>query len=329
MKIILWVFILSTSFKAWGNKCLETRAAIKMGASITKLVVAEVNFCKIEITKFLLEKDIVIDFIKPLVEKAKISLTLQLAGIKKLKNLVESAKKFNPKRIIFIPSKYFKTTSNYISFFKNIKEDLQVKILLPDLKTEAILGFLGVKIQYPQAKSKLLVWDISGNGSNWTMMDENLDFKVYTEKINPNIFKNLVIEGVLKKNYHQVKTPNPLGSKNAKEALDIIKLYASYNTPKKLQKIAKELKVVGIGSFHNKGIMGQLRKRGSSYNLEDLEGVLKIKVNQSDQEIIGLFPSYQVTNLILAMGSLETMELDQVFTTNTNEAHGAIMYPEF
>ena len=82
MKIILWVFILSTSFKAWGNKCLETRAAIKMGASITKLVVAEVNFCKIEITKFLLEKDIVIDFIKPLVEKAKISLTLQLAGIK-------------------------------------------------------------------------------------------------------------------------------------------------------------------------------------------------------------------------------------------------------
>ena len=329
MKIIFWAILFSFSFKVWGNKCLENRAAINMGAYNTKLVVGQIDFCKIKIVKFLLEKEVVLNFADPLKGKSEVSLALQISAMEKLKKMVDLANRFNPVHIAFIPSKFFKTTTNYMSFFKKIREDLKVKIFLPDLETEAILGFLGVKIKYPQAPNKLLVWDMGANGSNWTMLDKNLDFKVYFEKMNPKTFKNMVIEGVLKKDYKQVSSPNPLGDKNTKKALDLIKLYSSYNTPEILKKRAKEFKVVGIGGFHNKSIMNQLGVGGSSYNLKQLESALGKVSSLSDKEIKGPFPSYQVTNLILAMGLLNTLGLDIIYTTNVNEAHGALMYPKY
>jgi len=329
MKKLLWAIILCTSFRAQGS-CLENRAAISMGAASIKLVVAQIDFCKIEISKFLFEKEIVFDLFGPVIKNNNtISRSLQINTIKKLKTLVELAKEYKPIGIILLPSKFFKKSSNFMAFFKKIKEDLNVKIFLPDLKTEAILGFLGVKIKYPNISDKLLVWDVGVNGSNWTLLDENLDFRVHFEKMDPIIFKNMVIEGILKKDYKKVQTPNPLGSENAKSALELIKLYTAYNLPPKIKKSAKEFKVVGIGRFHNTSIMGQIGAKGASYNLPQLERALRKRADLKDQDIGGPFPDYQITNLILAMGFLSTMELEQVFTTNTNEAHGALMYPKF
>jgi len=301
-----------------------------MGAGSTGLVVATIDFCNIEISKFLLEKRTFIDFITPLKkDDNKIPQPLQILAINKIKELMASAKNFKPTSIVFIPSKFFKETKNYMTFFKKIKKELKVKIYLPNLETEAILGYLGVKIKYPDIATKLLVWNTGAHGTNWTMQKNNSEFKVYYEKINPIIFKNMVTEGILKKDHKKINSPNPLGSKNTKEALELIKLYTTYNTPPELKKIANEFKVVGIGSFHNLSIMKQIGKKGASYNLELLESTLRKRENLKDKEIGGPYPEYQITNLIMAMGILNSMKLDQIHTARINMAHGALIYPKF
>jgi exopolyphosphatase/guanosine-5'-triphosphate,3'-diphosphate pyrophosphatase len=330
MKIFLFAILFGISSQAFGSKCLENRAVIKLGHVKTTLVIGKIDYCNITIKHFLLEKTISLNFFHNLKKTNNvITPMLQNRAIGELKKLVDLAKKYNPRGIILLPSSNFKATKNYMDFFKRIKEDLRVKFFLPDLKTDAELGFLGVKIKFPETSSKILVWDISSNGSSWTTLDNDLNFKVYTEKMNPLIFKKMVIEGILKKDHKKVLTPNPLGPKKADEALELIKFYANYNIPEIIKKKAKDFKIVGIGGFHNDLIKGLVGARTPTYDLPQLKAKLEKYANLNDEQIGGDFKEYIVTGLILAIGLLETLGVDKVTTSTTSEAHGALMYPKF
>jgi hypothetical protein len=322
----LFISIIFFPFLAYGNGCLETRAALALHTNHARLVIAEVDKCKSTISKYFLEMDTTLDLISG-IRKKDYLLTLKLQGyaINTLEKLAKNAREFRPKNLILVPSKSLKKMKNYLEFFKEIQKAINCKIVLPNLETESILGFLAAKLKVPKSPIPLMSWTINDSGTFWVIEDQIGGFKTFYEKLSPFIFKDMIIEGVLKKDHLKVSSPNPLGLEKVTESEKLLEVYAKYNLDKFLQEKSSNYNVIGIGNFYS--------HLGETINgllpLDQLRTSLVKTSNFSDDQIGGEFPDLQITNLILAIKMMETMGISKVTPVSVNEADGSLVFEDF
>lgn len=313
-----------------GYECKETRAAISLNSNYARLVVGEVDKCKSTITKYLLEMDTKIDLISGIKKNDYlVDLKLERYAINTLKKLAANARDFRPKNLVLIPSKSLKKIKNHLEFFKEIKKNLNCKIVLPNLDTESILGFLAAKMKIPKGPNPMMVWSLNDSGSFWAIEEKGPGFKIFYDKISPYIFKDMVVEGILKKDHKKISSPNPLGPEKAAAAEKLLGIYLKFNLDKFLQEKSSNFQVVGIGNFHYQSIYPLAQSSVGSYKTDQLRTALEKSYNLSDKEIGGEFPEIQTTNLILALKVMEIMQVQEITAISVSEADGALVYEEF
>ena len=329
MRILLFIIIFFP-LRSFGNGCLETRASISLNTTYARLVIAEVDKCKSNISKYLLEMRTKVDLIT-VIKKNDYLITQKLEkyALNNLKNLAENARVFRPKDLVLVPSKSLKKIKNYLDFFKEIKKTLNCKIVLPNLETESILGFLAAKLKVPKSTIPLMVWSLNDSGSFWAIEGENQDFKIFYDKISPEIFKDMVIEGVLKLDHKKILSPNPLTAEKVKDAEKILDVYLKFNLDRFLQEKSSNFMVVGIGDFHYQSIYPQANSTLDSYKMDQIRTALEKSINLSDKEIGTEFPEIQVTNLILAIKIMEIMNISEVKPVSVSEADGALIFEDY
>lgn len=312
-----------------GNQCLETRASISLNTNYARLVVAEVDKCKSLITKYFLEMGTKIDLISG-IKKNDYLIIKKLEGfaLNSLKKLAANARDFRPKNLVIVPSKSLKKIKNHLEFLKEVKKSLNCKIVLPNLETESILGFLAAKIKIHNGPP-LMVWNLNDSGSFWAVEDKETGYKIFHDKISPYIFKDMVVEGVLNKDHNKVLSPNPLGREKVAEAEKLLDLYLRFNLDKFLQEKSSNYQVVGIGNFHYQSIYPKTQSTLGSYKLDQLRTALENSYNLSDKEIGGESPEIQITNLILALKVLEIMQIKDIKAISVSEADGALIYEDY
>ena len=327
-KLLISLLLLPTII--WGNECLETRASISLNTTSARLVVAEVDKCKSIITKYFLEMGTKVDLASGIKKNDfLLNQKLEKYALNAIKKLAENAREFRPKNLILVPSKSLKKVKNHLEFLKEIKKNLNCKIVLPSLETESILGFLAAKLKIPKGPVPLMVWSINDSGSFWAIEDENQGFKIFYDKISPYIFKDMVIEGILKKDHTKFLSPNPLDNEKIKQADKLLDLYLKYNLDKFLQEKSANYQVVGIGDFHYQSVYPLALASLGSYKIDQLKVALEKLTNLSDKDIGGEYPEVQVTNLILAIKTMEIMKINEVTALSVNEADGALVFEDY
>lgn len=326
----LLISLLLLPLISWGNECLETRASISLNTTYARLVVAEVDKCKALISKYYLEMGTKVDLISGIRKNDYlVNKKLERYALNTLKNLAKNARVFRPKNLILVPSKSLKKIKNHFEFLKEVQNTLNCKVVLPSLETESILGFLAAKLKIPKGPKPLMVWSINDSGAFWTIEDEIQGFKIFNDKISPYIFKDMVIEGILKKDHSKILSPNPLDNEKIGQAQKLLDTYLKYNLDKFLQEKSENYQVIGIGLFHYLSVYPQTMSTLGSYKMDQLRTALEKSSNLSDKEVGGEYPEVQVTNLILAKGIMETMRIQEVTALSVNEADGALFYEEY
>jgi exopolyphosphatase/guanosine-5'-triphosphate,3'-diphosphate pyrophosphatase len=294
------------------------------------LIVGEIDKCKLTIVKYLLEMDSGLDLYTGLRENGYVlGEQKESMAMAVLENLLKKSNELGPVGTILVPSRSLKKIKNSIAFLKNLKNKLALKIYLPIQDTESILGYLAVKIKFEIPEQELMIWNMGLTRSTWTIRSPEGKFEVYTDKLNPLIFKNMVIEGIEEKDHLKIQSPNPLGIKVAKKSQDMLDTYLKFSLNQDLVKNSKNYKVVGIGNFHNKSIAVLTETKTDIYHYDEVDTTLDSKVDLSDSQIGGENPSEQITNLILAKGYMKRLKIKNVFLTTLNEAYGAVLYPEY
>ncbi len=327
-KLLISIFL--CPLISWGNECLETRASISLNTTYARLVVAEIDKCKSLVSKYYLEMGTKVDLISGVRKKDYLlNQKLQKYALNSLKKLAKNALEFRPKNLILVPSKSLKKFQNNLEFLKEIKKNLNCKVVLPNLETESILGFLAAKLKISKSPLPLMVWNLNDSGSFWAIEEEGQGFKIFYDKISPYIFKDMVVEGILKKDHNKILTPNPLDLEKITQGEKLLEIYLKYNLDKFLQEKSKNYQVIGIGDFHHQSVYPKTMSTLVSFKLDQLKTALEKSSNLSDKEIGGEYPEVQVTNLILAKGIMETMQIQEVTALSVNEADGALVYEDY
>ncbi len=327
-KLLILIFL--CPLISWGNECLETRASISLNTTYARLVVAEIDKCKSLVSKYYLEMGTKVDLISGVRKKDYLlNQKLQKYALNSLKKLAKNALEFRPKNLILVPSKSLKKFQNNLEFLKEIKKNLNCKVVLPNLETESILGFLAAKLKISKSPLPLMVWNLNDSGSFWAIEEEGQGFKIFYDKISPYIFKDMVVEGILKKDHNKILTPNPLDLEKITQGEKLLEIYLKYNLDKFLQEKSKNYQVIGIGDFHHQSVYPKTMSTLVSFKLDQLKTALEKSSNLSDKEIGGEYPEVQVTNLILAKGIMETMQIQEVTALSVNEADGALVYEDY
>jgi hypothetical protein len=327
-KLLIPLFLLPLI--SWGNECLETRASISLNTTYARLVVAEVDKCKSIISKYYLEMGTKVDLVSGTKKNDYlVNQKLEKYALNALKKLAENARDFRPKNLVLVPSKSLKKFKNHLEFLREIKKNLNCKVVLPSLETESILGFLAAKLKMPKGPLPLMVWSLNDSGSFWAIEEEGLGFKIFYDKISPYIFKDMVVEGILKKDHTKILSPNPLDNEKIAQATKLLDTYLKYNLDKFLQEKSANYQVVGIGNFHYQSIYPQANSTVGSYKMDQLKTALEKSTNLPDKEIGGEYPEVQVTNLILAIKTMETMKIEEVTALSVNEADGVLVYEDY
>lgn len=329
MRKLLFLIILFPLI-SWGNECLETRASISLNTTYARLVVAEIDKCKSLISKYYLEMVTKVDLISGVKNKDYLfNQKLQKYALNSLKKLAENAREFRPKNLILVPSKSLKKFKNNLEFLKEIKNNLNCKVVLPNLETESILGFLAAKLKISKGTVPLMVWNLNDSGSFWAIEEEGQGFKIFYDKISPYIFKDMIVEGILKKDHNKILSPNPLDFEKITQGEKLLDIYLKYNLDKFLQEKSKNYQVIGIGDFLYQSVYPKTMSTLGSFKMDQLKMALEKSSNLTDKEIGGEYPEVQVTNLILAKGIMETMQIQEVTALSVNEADGALIYEDY
>lgn len=326
----IFIFIFFFPLLVFSKDCLVKRGALEIGPSSTKISVAEIDICNPQLKKILYEKKIKINFLQNFIKNSQKDLSFQFLeeGFQSIQDLIAYAKAFKPKSIIVIPSKFIQKLPKHLNFLSRLKKKTDLRVFKLKRKMEAILQFISLSEKYPRDLTGVLLWNIDPSGVSFTKYDGK-NYHVYLDSISSVGFKNMILEGLLGKSHITHKTPNPLGHKSMKKALEMIQVYSKFNTPKSFKSWAPDSEVIGIGRIHNSDVLNLLTQDSKLYQLGAIEEAILKRKNLNDEQLNATNPSTQVSNLILVHGYMKSLGINKVTNMKINPTVGLLLHPFF
>ncbi len=308
--------------------CLENRAAFDIGSGSVKILVASINFCEHKIDKVFLNESKKISFQSDLEKSSnnRFSQEIQTEALTLFKEFYQLAEIFKPVKYSAVATAAFRKAANTSDFVKLIDDALKLKIKVITQEEEAKLGYTSLLSQLDSEtlKKPIVVWDIGSGSMQITYQDEKKKFNFYMGTVASVTFKNSVISEVLKKDIHQVNSPNPIGANNLPKTFELIQKATKHAFTKEfLQTLAKS-QIYGIGGVHGASILNQISKSSKKYTLAELLKTIDSKIQKTDQELGSEYAATDVTNLILVAGFMQTMKIDTVNVEKINLTNGLI-----
>lgn len=317
-----------------GTQCgPEVRSAFDVGSGTTKLKVATVDTCRSLITGVHLNETRKLS-IKEDVEKSptkKISPELLTKAEKVFEELLHLANEKGGVRRRAVGTSGLRLASNAVEFTDRIKAQTGLEIQVISQDAEADLGYwsaLAQKFESSIDRDRILVWDIGGGSQQIVYRRESGGLARHLSAVASVSFKSLVLKEVKKSKVRKLETPNPLTEKEANEALDVVKRLVEKETPQELKDFVGRGKVhvLGIGGVHfhslRKGVGGN-----SKYSRDDLRSAIAKAIGKTDAQIGGEYAATDVTNLILVLGYMEVLGINEVQALNINLTDGVLVQP--
>lgn len=309
--------------------CVERRAVFDIGSGSTKLKVADVDFCQARIKKVVYENSYSMDYGSDLSRSASksVSVKARTAGMKVLEKLKAEADNYAPQKSRAVMTGIFRKASNAEAFKAQLQKRFGMRFKIVSHDLEARYGFESVRASTQMDPERLVVWDIGGSTMQFSAKKDGawiMDLK----EVASTSFKEDFIRRILHKNPKKISSPNPVGLDNAEKGVALARKAAhSVSGDMKFELADPKAEIVGIGGVHRLSIPGQTGLR-NSYQLKDLQVVLKRQAKKSDAEIGGEYSATEVTNLMLVSGYLEELAIRRVRIGKGDIADGVLLQAE-
>ena len=163
IKILLPLILIcfsNVSFSA--NNCFIRRAAFDLGSGTTKLVVADVNVCKMKIARIIFEKQQAVAYAEDLNRNnsTKFSPAIRQFGIAVIKSMMELARAKKVKSFAAVATHAFRKAENAKEFIEEITKQTSLTVHIIESRQEGILGLMAAFQKSKKKLKDIAVWDI-------------------------------------------------------------------------------------------------------------------------------------------------------------------------
>ena len=319
---LFWVLILCAFLGACATNnstCRVRRAALDIGSASTKLKVADVNLCDRKIYKVVLEESAKVPYADDLMRNQKhFSSAVMAQGVKVVQGLMDRAKEMGAVEFVAVATEAFREAANAAEMIDVFKSEAGLHVQIIEQEQEAMLGFLGATAEFPGGFENIVVWDIGGSSQQITTVGRK-GFENYFGKMASVGFRDEIISAVQNKKLSATKTPNPISWAQRDRALKV-----AHTIGREVPELIKDkitdpaVTIIGIGSVHNISIHKQAAPESNDYTRTQVEEALKKRIGKTDAQVGGAYASTDVSNLILVLGMMEALKIDNVVLRNVN-----------
>ncbi len=326
--ILLFSFVLlcgcSPACKAL---CLRQRTAFDIGSATMKMKTANVDQCSGTVTGIIQQKEVKVPFAENTRDQ-RLSSGIQDSGLEELRALKKEALARGATSFAGVATAAFRSAANSSQFLAEIRDKLEINIRLISQDEEAILGYLAARASILDPSRKMVVWDIGGNSMQLILKGEDQKYRIYRGQLASISFKNQLLDKILHRPASAQASPNPIGSKNLIPALEIAS-GAAQDVPNEIKNYLRQgATVIGIGGVHNQSIRKQTGSE-AAYHREDLLKVLKSKLDLTDAQIGGHYAQTDVSNLLLVLGFMQKLDIQEVELVDVNLTDGILIDSSF
>lgn len=309
------------------------RAAFDIGSAAIKCTIADVDTATGRIVKTVKELSHKVDFAEDLARSydGNLSKEIMAKGISAIQEMKMVALEHRATAFAGVGGNSFREARNGRAYFVRIKEKTGISCRITSIQQAALLSYHAVRQALINSSRDLLVWDIGGSSMQMTARELQGELSFHIDAMASVTFKNVVIGAIQEKDINTVRSPNPVSESEVRRALDYARSYALMNVPTPLISRIKgtNMLVAGIGGVHYYSIPETLGGREEVYTREQVEEALKKWTDKPDEAFNSEYAATRLTNLILVLGYMQALQLDEVHPLKINEADGLLAAPEF
>jgi exopolyphosphatase/guanosine-5'-triphosphate,3'-diphosphate pyrophosphatase len=310
----------------------EIRAALDIGSGATNLKVARVNPETNKIISQIFEKSIPVPYQKHLEQSSNNTFDQPVMeqGIQSIKALKEIANSYHAKKVVAVATAAFRQASNASNFAQEIEKQTGVQVRIIEQDEEGIMAFRGALAISSAQPEQTIVWDIGGGSMQLTTLTESDTYLVEKGKTASIPFKNAIIQQIKHKSLTLEHSPNPMSAEQMDTALQYAGSLALETDPYILEKIQNpSTKMIAVGSLFNYGIRPLVHNKQNVKQTE-LEKAIYSMVGKTDAELSGgALAEVAVSNPLLVLGYMKTLQIPEVEVLQVNNADGALTYPPY
>jgi exopolyphosphatase / guanosine-5'-triphosphate,3'-diphosphate pyrophosphatase len=315
---------------------LERRAAFDIGSGQIKVQVSDVDLIVGKITNVLFTDTARVPLRENLANSldGRLSCEVRNQAVEAIKELMKKIAPFHPEACHAIATESLRLAKNSDAFVEQIKKETGLSVTIVSQEEEGILGFISAVSETAIDPDTAISWDFGGGSFQVTAKCGDR-YCVYQGRLGKVPLKNAILK-IQGKEGDQTLTPNPISKLQADEAVRFIKNNIK-NVPRELrQKISHpDAVVLGVGinplwgmkqsdHFSKTHVLAELENR---LNLDDEAIRIKdsISLERKDAAV------YIASNLILAYGVMEALEINQVRYVGTQGANaiGVLLSPKY
>ncbi|MEE9913832.1 MAG: hypothetical protein K4571_19150 [Deltaproteobacteria bacterium] len=324
---VLCVVLLSGCSSVLQRACVEQRTVFDIGSATLKMKTAKVDQCRKTAIGMIQKKEVKVAFAEN-TEKRLLSRAIQDKGIEHLRTLKKLAQAEGTQRFAGTATAAFRDADNAAEFLAEIKDQTGISIRLISQHEEAILGYQAAAAHVKDPSEDMVVWDIGGKSMQMIVKDRNQNYRIYRGPLASISFKNQLLEEIHHRSAGGQASPNPIGSQNLNAALGIARNSAA-DVPDEIKRtICRAGAIIGIGGVHNQSVRKQTGQI-SAYRREDLMRVVQDKIELTDAQIGGPYAETDVSNLILVLGFMQKLDIEEVQFADVNLTDGILIDPSF
>lgn len=312
------------------------RAAFDIGSGQIKMQISDVGVTVNKIINVLLTDAVYIGLRENLVNSldGRLSVDIQNKTVEAISELIKKASSFHPETYHAIATEVLRLAKNADALIERIENETGITVTIVSQEEEGILGFISAVSELDVDPDRVVSWDFGG-GSFQITTKCNGHYVVYLGRLGIIPMKNalLTIQG---RDVGSAFSPNPISKSQATQAIQFIKENIKDVPVELCQKLnCPDIVVLGVGVNPLWG-MQQSTHFSSNRVLKELDGRLNLDdtaIRIKDSISVDLkesFP-YIVSNLILAYGVMEALDINQVHYVGTQGANaiGALLSPKY
>jgi exopolyphosphatase/guanosine-5'-triphosphate,3'-diphosphate pyrophosphatase len=261
----------------------------------------------------------------------RVSREIQDKLIAAISQLMTKAAAFHPEACHGIATESLRLAKNSDAILARIKNETGLPVTTISQEEEGILGFISAVNEADIDLDKAISWDLGGGSLQITTRSGD-SYSVYQGRLGKVPMKNALVR-IQGKDSEKTVSPNPISPSEADQAFQFIKDNVK-NIPETLrEKLNRpDTVVLGIG-IHPLWGMPQNEYFDCKRLLEELKSRLNL-----DDEAVGIkdsilkeYSPYRVSNLILAYGIMEALNINQVRYVGTQGANamGTLLSPKY
>lgn len=315
------------------NGNIVRRAAMDIGSAVIKCTVADVNTTTDMIVKVVDEYSEKVDFAEDIARSYDDNFSKEIlaAGKAAIVEIKQKAAKRGATVFSAVGGETFAKARNGLAFLKTLAKETGIKTRIVSKQQAALLTYHAVSLHKAVKDTSFLVWDIGGDSMEMTLRNKDRSLRFHVDYMASVSFKNIIIKAIQHKDIDTTHSPNPISQAETENALLYAQNYAEAHVAHDITNRIHEgdLTIVGIGGVHYYAIPALTGTEGEPYTRTDVQNAVKRWTGLPDEAFDSEYADTRFSNLILVLGYMNALGIDQVTPLKVNRADGLLLAPEF